>query len=270
MPAQKRISIVIPAYNEERHLGVCLDAVAAQLDAHDEVIVVDNNSTDRTAQIARRYPFVRLVRARRQGVVFARDAGFNAARGAVIARIDADIVLPPGWVEHVRRFYASPAHAQTAWTGCGFFYNMRFPRVVSWWYEFFVFWCNRVLLGHYTLWGSNMALPRPLWWAVRDSVHHRTGIHEDLDLALHLHHAGAAIRYDRSIKTNARLKRVRSDRGQLWEYLQWWPRTLRLHRHYLGWLLAWLLSASVFYGGSYIMVIVEAAARRLGRTPLPD
>ncbi|HEX7964030.1 MAG TPA: glycosyltransferase family A protein, partial [Candidatus Saccharimonadales bacterium] len=95
---RQSVSIVIPAYNEERHLAACLEAIRAQSEPPLEVVVVDNNSTDRTAEIARRYPFVRVVHEERQGIVFARGAGFDAARGDIIARIDADIVLPAGWI----------------------------------------------------------------------------------------------------------------------------------------------------------------------------
>ncbi|HEX7963170.1 MAG TPA: hypothetical protein VF466_01125, partial [Candidatus Saccharimonadales bacterium] len=137
-------------------------------------------------------------------------------------------------------------------------------------YEFFAFYSNRLLIGHYTMWGSNMALTRKQWRNVRGTVHLRTDIHEDLDLAMHLHDAGVRIVYDRSIRTNARLKRVRTERGKLWEYLQWWPRALRLH-HRPGWLAAWAISAGVFYGGSYLMVIADWFARHLfGRSALPD
>ena len=266
---RKRVSIVIPVYNEERHLAACLDAVAAQDLPPFEVIVVDNNSRDGSMAIARRYPFVRVVHAAQQGIVFARNAGFDAARGDIIARIDADIVVPRRWVAHIQQFYSGAERQNRAWTGCGHFYNMRFPRAVTWWYELFAFRFNRLLIGHYTMWGSNMALTRTQWQAVRTHVHNRTDIHEDLDLAMHLHDEGTRIVYDRTIRTKARLKRVRTDRDKLWEYLQWWPRTLRLHRR-PGWIAAWLISALVFYAGSYLMVITEWIARRLGRPPLPE
>jgi len=58
---EPNISIIIPAYNEERYLGRCLDAIAAQSVRPYEVIVVDNNSSDDTAKVAQRYPFVTLL-----------------------------------------------------------------------------------------------------------------------------------------------------------------------------------------------------------------
>jgi glycosyltransferase involved in cell wall biosynthesis len=92
------LSIVIPVYNEQCHLKACLDAIANQTESPDEVIVVDNNSTDRTLAIAESYPFVKILKEKKQGVLAVRTKGFNSARSSIIGRIDADTVLPPGWV----------------------------------------------------------------------------------------------------------------------------------------------------------------------------
>ena len=53
------LSIVIPVFNEQRYIKACLDSIAAQTVKPDEVIVVDNNSTDKTVQIAKKYKFDR-------------------------------------------------------------------------------------------------------------------------------------------------------------------------------------------------------------------
>src|SRR5260221_7568754 len=92
-----RISIIIPAYNEEGHLPACLDAIAAQTLKPDEVIVVDNNSTDKTVEIAKKYPFVKLLNEKRQGLRYTRNTGLDAATGDVIGRIDTDSILSPKW-----------------------------------------------------------------------------------------------------------------------------------------------------------------------------
>ena len=105
MNKKLRVSLVIPAYNEERHLRQCLDAIAAQSVQPFEVILVDNNSSDKTVAVAREYPFVRLLSAPRQGVVFARNVGFNAARGDVIGRIDADTVIDTNWVATIQAIF---------------------------------------------------------------------------------------------------------------------------------------------------------------------
>src|SRR5215218_5513436 len=97
-----RVSIVVPVYNEGAQLAACLEAIAAQRSVPYEVIVVDNNSTDDTIAVAKSFNFVKLLRESRQGVVHARNRGFDAARGQIIARIDADTVLPPGWTGQVQ------------------------------------------------------------------------------------------------------------------------------------------------------------------------
>ena len=130
---QKSLSIIIPAYNEARHIKACLDAIAAQTEVPDEVIVVDNNSTDRTVEIANSYPFVTIMNESTQGIVFARNRGFNATTTDIIGRIDADSVLPIDWVTRVKAYYAEPEHfASYAYTGGGFFYNKPLPSVSAW------------------------------------------------------------------------------------------------------------------------------------------
>jgi peptidoglycan/xylan/chitin deacetylase (PgdA/CDA1 family) len=101
-----RLSVVIPAYNEGHAIRRCLDSLAGQKTSYPfEVIVVDNNSTDETGQIAAGYPFVRVVHESRQGVAPARQAGVNAADGEVIAQTDADTEAPSDWLERIGRAF---------------------------------------------------------------------------------------------------------------------------------------------------------------------
>jgi hypothetical protein len=63
------------------------------------------------------------------------------------------------------------------------------------------------------------------------------------------------------------LRRVRSDRDQLWSNLQWWPRTLRVHG-YKGWVIAWFVGVWLIYSFSFIPTILESLARALGKKPM--
>ncbi len=92
------ISVVIPARNEAEHLPSCLAALRHQREAPSfELIVVDNGSTDETALVAQRFG-ARVISERRPGVAQARQTGFAAARGEIIASTDADSVVPPSWL----------------------------------------------------------------------------------------------------------------------------------------------------------------------------
>ncbi len=106
------LSFVIPAYNEEAGIEACLRSVLRQVRASGcaaEVIVVDNASTDRTGAVAAAVPGVRVVREPQKGLLFARQRGFEEARGDLVACIDADSTLRPGWIPRaVRAFARSP------------------------------------------------------------------------------------------------------------------------------------------------------------------
>ncbi len=248
---QKSLSIVIPAYNEERYIAKCLDAIAAQTIKPDEVIVVDNNSTDDTVEIAKKYPFVKLLHEQRQGIVFARNTGFDTAAGDVIGRIDADTVLPSDWVEKVKVFFDKPGHEESVITGSCRFYNLHVGGLTARFYSLLVYRANRVLLGFYFPWGSNSALPRALWQKVRGSVCDRPDIHEDLDLGIHLVRAGYRTTYLSRLRVGAVAKRVVTDRGDLWHWLTMWPRTVRVH-HIKTWPLIWPLVLAVWLGRYWI------------------
>ncbi len=99
-----KVSFIIPAYNEEGILGACLESVQREI-AHGryeaEIIVVNNASTDRTAEIARGFSEVRVVNEQHKGLTHARQAGYRASSGDLIANIDADTVIPEGWLATV-------------------------------------------------------------------------------------------------------------------------------------------------------------------------
>jgi glycosyltransferase involved in cell wall biosynthesis len=260
MPNRLRISLVIPAYNEESHLVACLEAALNQSVPFWEIIVVDNNSSDKTALVAARYEDVRVLREPKRGIAHARNHGFNAATGDIIARIDADTLLPSNWAAHITEFYRNPANESVAWTGSGEFLDVSFPRLVNATYQFLAFKSNQLLIGYPTLWGSNMALPRTEWQKIAKSTCTHHGIHEDLDLAIHLKHAGTGIYYDHSMPVPAHLRRVQRSRRELWDYLQWWPQTLKQHE-YTAWRICWLIGVLPLYLATPLLNVGSALRR---------
>lgn len=106
-----KISFVIPAHNEEKYVGNCLESVAKEIENFrntglarqtnfdSEIIVVNNASTDRTKKVAKNYPGVIVVDEPEKGLTKSRQAGLEHASGDLVANIDADTVLPAGWLE---------------------------------------------------------------------------------------------------------------------------------------------------------------------------
>lgn len=182
------LSIVIPAYNEERYIGACLDSIAAQSLKPLEVLVVDNNSTDNTVQIARKYPFVKILHEKRQHQVFAQAAGFNTSKADILGRIDADSILPPDWTKKViKAFEADPR--LVAVTGGADPYDVPLKWLGSAIFHGYIYAAG-LIGGQRMLWGSNCALTRDAWGKIKPKVMMRPDIWEDYDMSFCLRRYG--------------------------------------------------------------------------------
>lgn len=116
------ITAIVCAYNEEKMLPAALHSLFAQTRVPDEVLVVNNASTDRTREIAASFPGVTVVDEPRKGLTKARAAGRNAARGDILFYMDADCRAPVRLIERMeRRFLRSPR--TVAITGPYHFYD---------------------------------------------------------------------------------------------------------------------------------------------------
>ncbi|MBW3665217.1 MAG: glycosyltransferase [Actinobacteria bacterium] len=91
------ISVVVCAYNAEATLDECLRHTVELDYPRFEVMVIDDGSEDRTAQIARRHPSVRLVEIEHAGLAVARNEGLRHATGEIVAYLDADAYPSPEW-----------------------------------------------------------------------------------------------------------------------------------------------------------------------------
>lgn len=103
------ITAIVCAYNEARLLPACLYSLRAQTRPADEIIVVNNASSDETGTVARAVPGIRVLDEPDRGLVVARETGRRAARGEVLAFVDADCRAPILWLERIeRRFLHDP------------------------------------------------------------------------------------------------------------------------------------------------------------------
>jgi glycosyltransferase involved in cell wall biosynthesis len=191
--AAEAVSIVIPAYNEENTIRPCLLAAILQTVAASEIIVVDNRSTDATADMVRAVqaeypdaPIVYLQQNEEQGLVPTRNFGLDRAQGAVIGRIDADSVIEPNWVEEVQKAFREPSVA--AATGPVLYYDMPLRRFGLKADDTLRQLLLKLTRDYHFLFGSNMAIRREAWQAVRLEVcrDEDDELHEDIDLSVHL------------------------------------------------------------------------------------
>ncbi len=105
-----KISFVIPSYNEESYLPGCLKSIVEEKKSavcEVEIIVVNNASSDNTKAVALSFPEVIVVDEPKKGLTFARQAGFVVSTGDLIANVDADSILPHGWINTVAKNFSS-------------------------------------------------------------------------------------------------------------------------------------------------------------------
>jgi len=96
-----RASVIIPAYNAEKTLQTCLDALMQQTRIPDEILVVDDGSTDSTKTIADAYSLVTVLAQKNQGPAKARNAGATRANGDVIVFLDSDCAPEKNWLNEM-------------------------------------------------------------------------------------------------------------------------------------------------------------------------
>lgn len=222
------ISVVIPVLNDAAMLQRSLSCLAAQLRPADEIIVVDNGCTDESARIATAAG-ARVISQSAVGIWPAAARGYDAARGDIIARIDADSRPPADWLLHIEaEFIDSPEVAVL--TGPGDFYDGN-SLVTLLGQNFYIggyFWAMSLWLGNTPVFGSNFAMRKDVWSEVRGRVHSdMPAIHDDLDLSMHLPLA-TVVRLDETLRVGIS-SRPFASWHTLGRRLSWAYYTLHLH-----------------------------------------
>jgi len=207
------ISVVIPAKNDAAMLDRCLLSLARQTLQPVEIIVVDNGSTDDTADVARRHG-VTVISELRPGITAAASRGYDEATGEIIARCDADSVLARDWLARIAATFERRPELGAV-TGGAIFYDL--PPVAD--------WLARVLyLGGYflsvgaavanpPLFGSNFAMRRSLWQQLSASVpRDQPELHDDFDLSYRIP-PDVQVGYDRTLRVGISGRPFRDSRA---------------------------------------------------------
>lgn len=223
-----KISVILPVFNEEEYIESCLLSLQKQQEQADEIIVVDNNSTDRSIAIAKKFG-VRVVKESRQGISYARNKGFSVAKFEILARIDADSNLPTNWVKKIKQNFSK--YKIDALTGPVIFFDFPFktPAYAQMYLELFKY----IQKGKDTLIGPNMAITKKIWKKIEKKVcMDNTKVHEDIDLAIHLVQAGGKIRTDNTLIAHCSARRLlKHPKSFFVEYPIRLVNTLKIHNN---------------------------------------
>lgn len=201
-----KISLIIPAYNEEKFIGACLDhAIKNSHGIFHEIIVVDNASTDRTAEIAGQFPGVRVVHEPIKGLTRARQRGFEEATGELLAYNDADTQMPEGWTDMMLREFSGKKYI-TCLSGPYIYYDI--PKFHQWLIKV-VFWYLVALPGYwiigYLVIGGNFVIRRDVVEKMGGFDTSITFYGEDTDIARRASQFGKAkFKYGFAMPTSGR------------------------------------------------------------------
>lgn len=221
------VSLIIPVYNEEKYIGKCLEHIMQQMVMPDEIIVVNNNCTDNSMAIVKKYPGVTVVNEKQQGMIAARNAGFNAAKYEIIARCDGDTQPPPYWIKRIKNNFAK--YPMDALTGPIAFYDAQLKTTIL--AKGYLDLMRPIHRGKETLIGPNMIITKTIWKKIKDRVCLNDKlVHEDIDLAYHIHEVGGKIRRDNRLVMFTSSRRMKKNPHSFFgEYPVRFMKTLLYH-----------------------------------------
>lgn len=212
-------------------IGECLASVAAQQRAFDEVIVVDNNSTDDSLQVvadyADRLP-IRVLTEKRQGVAWASQTGYDAATGDVIGRIDADSRLDPRWAENLDRHLTARPDVDGVGGFC-YFYDLSKVNLRDRAHARADTYGAEPIGPARLVPGGNMAFRREAWLRARGYVKNAPGTHEDIDVCYALEDAGCRLTSLPGLLVGLSARRFASSPASMARYLWAIGRTQHVH-----------------------------------------
>ncbi|MGA3291593.1 MAG: glycosyltransferase [Candidatus Microgenomates bacterium] len=202
-----KVSLIIPAYNEEKYIGRCLKSVNNQVIPADEVIVVNNNSIDKTAAIAKKLG-AKVIKEKMQGMIYARNRGFNTAKYEIIARCDADAIVPRNWIKIIKKDFENPK--VDGLSGPVYFYDSEILKSAKVTPSKILQKSFKALSkGHEHMVGPNMAITKKIWEKVKNKVFlDESIVQEDSDLSLNIASVGGYIELDPNLIVGISARRI--------------------------------------------------------------
>lgn len=195
----------------------------------DEIIIVNNNSSDRSTEIAGGYKGVKIISQKKPGIVPTRNLGFDSAAGDIIARCDADTIVPRDWIKNIKNDFAKNERIVAVSTSVATFDLPPFGEKLAFIFRIYML-LPTLIIGHFPLVGPSMAIRKSAWKKIRDELcTDQTKMHEDLDISFHIRKLGS-VYHDSKIIALSSARRIKYNPLSFFgEYTIKFFRMLRYH-----------------------------------------
>lgn len=214
MKKKPAISVIIPAFNEEKYISKCLDSILEQeTSVVYEVVVVNNNSTDKTRAIALDKG-VKVINEVRQGTASAKNAGAKVAKASILVFLDADCIVPKNYIERIFKFFRKSPNIGVYGGPYVYYDGGVLLKFLTDYMDYF-YWYFRIIklfTGIQGYSGGNLAIKGEVFDEVRgyNGSISNIVIPDDLEFAVRLNNAGYKIYYDRNFKVFSSARRSKN------------------------------------------------------------
>jgi glycosyltransferase involved in cell wall biosynthesis len=214
------ISVIVPAFNEEKRIRACLESIRAQRTGRSyELIVSDSNSMDMTVDIAGEYAD-KVVVCRERGTARARNEGARLAKGDILTFIDSDTLILPGYLDTIHDAFKDERLLAAS---CAFKFTKRSPKLLAAEYVTNGYYILRSFFRAATLPGFNVCIRREAFERLGGF---RLCHLEDLDMSIKLRQAGKTVYLCRRMAvTSSRRLETDGIRSTLKYYMDLFERT---------------------------------------------
>ncbi len=204
-----KISLVVPAHNEEKYIGVCLESIVKNGGELHEIVVVNNASTDRTLEIAASFSKIRVVTEPKKGANRARQRGVLESSGEIIAFIDADTKMPENWVREVIASFQKDEKL-VCLSGPYVFYDVSSLTKVSVWLYWNIFARIAYLFTGYMAVGGNLVVRRKALEKIGGFDTNINFYGDDTDTAKRLHKVGK-VKFNQKLIMHTSARRLKGE-----------------------------------------------------------
>lgn len=222
------IAIIVLVYNEEDNILSCLHSIVNQTIPFDQLIIINNNSTDNSDAIIKdfikRYQDKNIIYGNEgeQGIIPARNHGFRLANTDIIAKVDADTTLGRTWISEILEAFEDDKVVGVSTMPK--FYDMELPvlREIYRLSQLVYTYISFLVFGSFVLYGTSMAIRASYWPIILPKLQKdELACHEDIDISIYLKKYGK-IKYIKNISAKTSVRRYISLRPTLHYLKKYW------------------------------------------------